>query len=449
MIRLDVANARKTCGGGVTRRDVLHAGALSLLGITLSDLFAAKGAGQLRHDADVNCIMLNLVGAAGQLDTWDLKPEAPAGIRGPYKPISTNVPGIQISEIFPRTAKHADKFALVRSVCSTGALEHDVAYYPLQTGRALQTGLTTPHIGSVAACLKGSTSDLPAHVLLPKSLGSSQGAGFLSKIHEPFILNADPSSQTFKIRDLVPPHYIGAVRVERRRSLRARLDEAVRLFEGSADAQLMDASLERAYAVMSSADARAAFDLSLEPDAVKDRYGRHRFGMSCLLARRLIEAGVRFVTVNMFDSNRGVTWDVHGPPFGTLEAYRDVVGPMFDSAYASLLEDLHDRGLLASTMVLAAGEFGRSPKVNPAGGRDHWHHCWSVSLAGGGIKGGQVIGSSDNIGAYPRDRPVQVAQIAATVLHGLGVDISRDLSGPQGRPIRVVDHGVEAIKELF
>jgi hypothetical protein len=449
MIRLDAANPVEFCDG-VKRRDVLHAGALGLLGLTLGDLFAAKASGQVRRDVGTNCIMLNLVGAPGQHDTWDMKPDAPAEIRGPYKPIPTNVSGIQISEILPRTAKHADKFALVRSVFSTVAPAHSVAYYPLGTGRLLQTGLTSPHLGSIVACVKGSKSDLPPHVLLPRSLGASQSAGFLSKVHEPFVLNADPSEPTFKIRDLVPPDYIGAVRAEGRRTLRARVDDAVKLFESSPDAQLMDASFERAYTLMSSASARAAFDLSQEPDGVKDRYGRHRFGTSCLLARRLIEAGVRFVTINMFDSNgAGVTWDVHGPPFATLEAYGKVLGPMFDSAYASLLEDLADRGLLESTMVVAVGEFGRSPKINPAGGRDHWPQCWSVCLAGGGIKGGQVIGSSDNIGAYPRERPVQVAQIAATVLHGLGVDVSQDLTGPQGRPIRVVDHGVEVIDELF
>jgi hypothetical protein len=448
MIRLDATKPVEFCDG-VKRRDVLHAGALGLLGLTLGDLFAAKASGKIGRDASTNCIMLNLVGAPGQHDTWDMKPDAPAEIRGPYKPIPTNISGIQISEILPRTAKHADKFALVRSVFSTVAPAHSVAYYPLGTGRQLQTGITSPHLGSIVACVKNSKSDLPSHVLLPRSLGASQGAGFLSKVHEPFVLNADPSDPAFKIRDLVPPDYIGAVRAEGRRTLRARVDDAVKLFEGSPDAQLMDASFERAYTLMSSASARAAFDLSQEPDEVKARYGRHRFGMSCLLARRLIEAGVGFVTVNMFDSNGGVTWDVHGPPFATLEAYGKVIGPMFDSAYASLLEDLADRGLLESTMVLAVGEFGRSPKINPAGGRDHWPQCWSVCLAGGGIKGGQVIGSSDNIGAYPRDRPIQVAQIAATVLHGLGVDLSQDLPGPQGRPIRVVDHGVEVINELF
>ncbi len=184
---------------------------------------------------------------------------------------------------------------------------------------------------------------------------------------------------------------------------------------------------------------------------MKDRYGRNRFGMSCLLARRLVESGVRFVTVNMFETVfNEITWDIHGSaPFSPIEVYRDLLGPMFDNAYASLLEDLTSRGLLGNTMVVAMGEFGRTPKINPAGGRDHWPQCWTVSMAGGGIKGGQVIGASDDIGAYPKDRPVPAAAVAATMLHGLGIDLEKDLPGPQSRPIRVVDHGVEPIMELF
>ncbi len=179
-------------------------------------------------------------------------------------------------------------------------------------------------------------------------------------------------------------------------------------FEANPDARLLNASFDQAYTMISSSKARAAFDLSQEPDSVKDRYGRNRFGMSCLLARRLVESGVRFVTVNMFETVfNEITWDIHGSaPFSPIEAYRDLLGPMFDNAYASLLEDLTSRGLLDNTMVVAMGEFGRTPKINPAGGRDHWPQCWTVSMAGGGIKGGQVIGASDEIGAYPKDRPV-------------------------------------------
>jgi hypothetical protein len=184
---------------------------------------------------------------------------------------------------------------------------------------------------------------------------------------------------------------------------------------------------------------------------MKDRYGRNRFGMSCLLARRMIERGVRFVTINMFETVfNEITWDIHGStPFSPIACYRDQVGPMFDYGYASLLEDLQERGLLENTMIVATGEFGRTPKINPAGGRDHWPQCWTMLFAGGGVKGGQIVGSSDEIGAYPKDRPVTPAEVAATMMSALGIDLETELPGLQGRPIRVVDHGVDPIHALF
>ena len=213
----------------------------------------------------------------------------------------------------------------------------------------------------------------------------------------------------------------------------------------------MDANFADAYRLMSSSKAREAFDLEREPEKVRDRYGRTRFGQSCLLARRLVERGVRFVTINtfitVFDE---ITWDIHGSkPFSPISCYRDLVGPMFDMAYSSLLEDLSQRGLLSNTMVIASGEFGRTPKVNPAGGRDHWPMCWSMLAAGGPLKGGKIVGSSDEIGAMPKDRPTTPAELAATIYKGLGVDLHTELPGVQGRPIPLVDRGVEPISELF
>jgi hypothetical protein len=429
LIKLDADKAVHFCDG-LTRRDFLHAGALGLagLGLSLTDLAALKAAGAVRPDKDVNCICLFLVGAPSQLDTWDMKSEAPSEVRGPYRSIKTNVPGIEISEIFPRMATHADKFALIRSVHYAGVAVHDAGHQVMQTGRLFQAGTETPHVGSVLGYLKGPKGDIPPHVLLPRPIGNTggnmphgQSAGFLGKAYDPFVLGADPSDPNFKVPDLLPPDY------------------------------LLNSSFDQAYTLISSSKARAAFDLSQEPDALKDKYGRNRFGMSCLLARRLIEADVRFVTVNMFETVfNEITWDIHGSaPFSPIQAYRDLLGPMFDNAYASLLEDLTSRGLLDSTMVVAMGEFGRTPKINPAGGRDHWPQCWTVSMAGGGVKGGQVIGSSDEIGAYPKDRPVAAASVAATILHGLGVEIDKELPGPQGRPMPVIDRGIEAVKELF
>ena len=278
-----------------------------------------------------------------------------------------------------------------------------------------------------------------------------QSAGFLGKAYDPFVLGSDPADPNFKVPDLLPPDYLTAIRADERRSLRGAVDGAVRSFEASPDARLLNSSFDQAYTLISSSNARAAFDLSKEPDALKEKYGRNRFGMSCLLARRLIEAGVRFVTVNMFETVfNEITWDIHGSaPFSPIQAYRDLLGPMFDNAYASLLEDLASRGMLDNTLVVAMGEFGRTPKINPAGGRDHWPQCWTMSMAGGGVKGGQVVGASDELGAYPKDRPVPAAAVAATMMYALGIDMDKELPGPQGRPMPVVDRGVEPIKELF
>ena len=229
------------------------------------------------------------------------------------------------------------------------------------------------------------------------------------------------------------------------------VDKPVSQFETSQDARLLDSTFHQAYTLMSSQKAREAFELHREPEAVREKYGMNRFGQSCLLARRLIEAGVRFVTVNMFETVFDeITWDIHGSkPFSPISCYRDLVGPMFDMAYSSLLEDLSERGLLQNTMVVAMGEFGRTPKVNPAGGRDHWPQCWTMLMAGGGIKGGQVVGASDDIGGAPKDRPTTPAQVAATVYQGTRHRSSTELPGAQGRPIPLVDRGVEPIRELF
>jgi hypothetical protein len=381
-----------------------------------------------------------LVGGPSQLDTWDLKPDAPSEIRGPYKAIPTNVAGIQVSEIFPRMAKQADKYALLRSVYHTGAGVHDVGHQYMQTGRFFQFG------------------DAPPHILLPRPIGNTggnlphgQSAGFLGKTYDPFVLNADPSEPDFAVRDLLSPDYLPPIRVDGRESMRKLVDRAVSHLESVPDARLLDSNFHSAYRLMSSETARAAFNLSEEDDKTKDRYGRNRFGMSCLLARRMIERGVRFVTVNMFETVfNEITWDIHGSaPFSPISCYRDLVGPMFDHAYSSLLEDLQDRRLLQDTLVLAAGEFGRTPKVNPAGGRDHWTNCWTMVMAGGGIKGGQVVGSSDEIGAYPRDRPIAPPDIAATVYKALGIDIETPLTGAANRPIPIVDYGHHPIAELF
>jgi len=373
---------------GFRRRDFLHAGALSAFGFGLNDLFATKALGAVDPRKDVNCIMLFLVGGPSHLDTWDMKPDAPAEIRGPYRPIKTNVAGIEISEIFPRMARHADKYALIRSVHHTGGASHDAGHQLMQTGRLFLDGVEHPHIGCVVAKLKGPKNGAPAHVLLPRPVGDTggnmphgQSAGFLGRAYDP----------------ATPP------------------------------------------------------ELARESDEVRRKYGQNRFGQSCLLARRLVESGVRFVTVNMFDTVFGEpTWDIHGwKPFSPISCYRDAVGPMFDMAFSSLIEDLHDRGLLNNTLVLAMGEFGRTPKINAAGGRDHWPECWTIVMAGGGIQGGQVIGASDRIGAAPKERPVSPAEVAATIYQALGISPDLELRDAHGRAIPLVERGAKPIQALF
>ena len=390
MLRFD-ADRSVDFRDGFRRRDLFPLGALTALGLGLQ----AQGA-VVPPKKDVSCIYLMLVGGPSQLDTWDMKPNAPSDIRGPFRPIRTNVPGIEISEIFPRMARHADKFALLRGVHHTGPAVHDTGQQLMQTGRLFENGVEHPHFGCVLGKLKGAKGDLPAHVLLPQPIGATGGnlphgqtGGYLGPAYDPFVPLA---------------HLPGP---------------------------------------------REAFDLQREPARVREKYGRNRFGQSCLLARRLVEAGVRFVTINMFETVFDeTTWDIHGArPFSPLSGYRDLVGPMFDMGYSSLLEDLHDRGLLSTTMVIGSGEFGRTPKINPAGGRDHWPNCWTMHMAGGPIQGGQVIGASDAIGAEPKDRPVTPMEVAATIYQGLGISPHTVLPGAEGLPL--VDPGVQPVWELF
>jgi hypothetical protein len=328
----------------------------------------------------------------------------------------------------------------------------------MQTGRLFQGGIEYPNIGAVLGKLKGPNGDVPPFVLMPRPIGNTggnmphgQNAGFLGKGFDPLVLNADPSDPNFKVPDMLPPDYLSALRVDRRRDWREMIDKSVSMFETSQDARLLDSTFHQAYTLMSSQKARDAFELHKEPQETREKYGMNRFGQSCLLARRLIEAGVRFVTVNMFETVFDeITWDIHGSkPFSPISCYRDLVGPMFDMAYSSLLQELSERGLLDKTMVIATGEFGRTPKVNPAGGRDHWPQCWTILMAGGGIKGGRVVGASDEIGGAPRDRPTTPGEVAATVFKGLGIDMATELPGAGGRPIPLVDRGTEPIAELF
>lgn len=457
MLTLTGDGKTTTCDGR-TRRDFMQVGALGAIGLSLPQYLAAKEkAGQSPND-DRACIMIFNLGAPSQLDTFDMKPNAPAEVRGPFKAIDTSASGIQLSEILPMHAKIADKIGFVRSVHHTGAAVHDAGWQMMQTGRQFTGGVNTPHAGAVLSYLKGRKTDLPPFVVLPELMGrgggnlpNGQAGGFLGKAYDPFALMADPSVANFKVPDLLPPTDIGEVRLSRRRQMREIVDYTVKEFESSESAALMDDNFQAAFRLMTSDQARGAFDLSKEPLEVRERYGMNRFGQCCLLARRLVEAGVRFVTINtfltVFDE---ITWDIHGSkPFTSIEGMRDIVAPMYDKAYSALIEDLTQRGLLDKTMVCNIAEFGRTPRVNPAGGRDHWPQCFTCYFAGGGVKGGQAVGASDPIGGVPADRPVDPGNIVATIYHSLGLNIEDHLPGPAGRPFPLVDFGKREIHELF
>jgi uncharacterized protein (DUF1501 family) len=457
MLRLTDVGTAQTCDGG-TRRDFLQVGALGAIGLSLPELLAAKEAGAVskEHD-DRACIMIFNLGAPSQMDTFDPKPQAAAEIRGPFQPISTKG-DFQITEILPRHAEHADKFSVVRSCYHTAAAVHDTGHQMLQTGRLFTGGVNTPHAGCAVAYLRGRKTDLPAHAILPEPMGSTGGnlphgqdAGFLGKAYDPFVLMADPSQPNFKVPDLLPPQDLGDARMNRRRRMREVVEDQVRQFDASPAAKLMDSNFDSAYRLMTSPQARAAFDLSQEPQSIREKYGMTRFGQCCLLARRLIEAGVRFVTVNTFLTVfNEITWDIHGSkPFTSIEGMKDIVAPMYDQAYAALLEDLQQRGMLEKTLVCNLAEFGRTPRINPAGGRDHWPQCFTTYFAGGGVQGGRAIGKSDPTGGYPAERPTEPAEVVATIYKSLGFDIETALPGPAGRPFPLVDFGKHEIKELF
>jgi hypothetical protein len=458
MLQFEGQGSAHTCDG-VSRRDFLQVGSLGAAGYSLAQHAQAKEQGLIAEGNDNrSVIMIFNLGAPSQVDTWDMKPDAPAEIRGPFKPIATNASGVEISEIFPRHAEIADKISFVRSCYHTSAAVHDAGWQMMQTGRQFSGGVETPHAGAVASYLQGRRTDLPPFVVLPQTMGrgggnlpNGQAGGFLGKSHDPFALNADPSKDNFQVPDLLPPADIGTVRLDRRRKLRDLVDDTVKSFDASDNAKLLDSNFETAYRMMTSAQAREAFDLSKEPASVRDRYGRTRFGQCCLLARRLVESGVRFVTINtfrtVFDES---TWDIHGSkPFTSIEGMKNDVAPMYDQAYSALISDLTERGMLDDTMVCNLAEFGRTPRVNPAGGRDHWPQCFTTYFAGGGVQGGHVVGRSDPIGGVPDERPCDPGNIIATIFKSLGYDTESHLPGPAGRPFPLVDFGKQPIDELF
>jgi hypothetical protein len=429
---------------GVARREFLRVGGLTALGLGLSDWHRLRAAAQTTERGNARaCILIWLDGGPSHLDTFDLKPEAPSEVRGPFSPIPTNVAGTHICEYLPRTARVMDRIALIRSMTSPLG-EHNFASQYLLTGYKPTPVLTYPSLGSVVTHTQAGRHTLPPHIGVDRPNEAALG-GYLPATADPFVILADPSKPEFHVEDLEPYAAVTMPRLERRRQFLAALDAWHRSVE-QADHAPHDAGFEQAYRLMTSPQAKAAFDLEHEPRELRDRYGRHRLGQSCLLARRLVEAGVQFVTV----TDRG--WDTHDSMFNRLkEGYTGgTVGliPRLDSAYASLIDDLHQRGLLDSTLVVLMGEFGRTPKINNIGGRDHWPRVFSVAMAGAGVAGGRVVGASDSRGESPDQRPVTPADLAHTIYKLLGIDPAREFVTGDGRPVRINAEG-KLVTELL
>jgi hypothetical protein len=397
--------------------------------------------------------MLFLSGGPSQLDMWDLKPDAPEEVRGTFKPIDTNIPGIRISEHLPRSGQLADKYAIIRSMAHNSP-NHPAATYWMMVGspltRAAPQGVTLsredrPHPGSALAKLLGSPRSVPPFVMVPEAISPvgpdrpGQHAGFLGAAYDAYRVSSDPNLPDYSAGALEPNPEIPITRLEDRRALLSRISQHAKHLDESAAVQTLDPYYTKAFDLVSSAAAQKAFDIAAEPDKTRDRYGRHVFGQSVLLARRLVEAGVRLVHVNWVrhdNAKGGQGYDSHRDHLNWAQTE---LLPPTDAALASLLEDLAERGLLEETLVLVIGEFGRTPKFNSAGGRDHWPSCFSVVVAGGGVRGGQVYGSSDSQAAYPTSNPVTPEDLMATLYHRLGVDPHTLIYDLQNRPYHLVD----------
>jgi len=424
---------------GVTRREFIRIGALSFMGLSLPAFLRARAASAQTSQRDVNCILLWMNGGPSHIDTFDPKPHAPQEIRGPFGAIKTNVPGIEICEHLPKLAQQQDKFSIIRSLTSPDS-GHETATSYLLSGYKFNRSLTYPAYGSVVAREKGFQNGMPPYVLfggLPFGYG---GGGYMGDIYNPFQVSGDPNAASFSVRDVTPPAGVNLARIANRRDMLEIVDTFQRDTETAAkQVQTMDKFYERAYDLVTSPIAKKAFNLSLEPDKLRDEYGRHSFGQSCLMARRLIEAGVRFVTINMGG------WDTHTDNFNALKNSRL---PQVDSAYSALLKDLHQRGMLDSTLVIWMGEFGRTPKINNSAGRDHWGLSTVVCLGGGGIKTGMVYGRSDERAEGPADKACRVEDLAATIYRALGIDYRKEYREPQGRPVKINYDG-EVLEELL
>lgn len=429
----------KTCDG-IRRRDLLKVGTLSVGGLTLAGYNQLAAAGQVTPGRAERAIFIELPGGPSHMDTFDLKPNAPDTHRGTFNPISTNVPGIQISEHLPKLAQCMDKFVILRGVSHTLAA-HRLGREYVNTGSKPIPALEYPSFAAVMSKERPSDTDIPNAVAVPKA---SQGSGFLGIRYSPLETNASPTfGRPFNVRGISLPGGIGIDEVKRRQSLLNKLDR--RFAELEKNDQLLeglDQFGDQAYSMITSSRARDAFDISKEPESFARQFGEDSFGQSCMLALRLVESGVRFATVQLGG------WDTHTDNFTKL---KDNNLPKLDAGLSGLLNGLAQRGMLESTAVYVTGEFGRTPKINTRsaeGGRDHYPRCMFMLMAGGGVRGGQVIGESDDTASGPRHEGISPDDVAASFYHNLGIDPALEYGSTTGRPITLVRDG-SVINQLF
>ncbi|MFO0828330.1 MAG: DUF1501 domain-containing protein [Phycisphaerales bacterium] len=417
-----------------SRREFLYVGLLGGLGLSLSEYFTrVAGADAKRYALKTpvaqSVIHIFLPGGLSALESFDPKPFAPIEYRGPLGTVQTNLSGVVFSDALQQTAKMADRLTILRSL-SHGEAAHERGTHNMFTGYRPSPAVRYPSMGSVVSHELGQRNELPCYVCVPSLPNEFAGSGFLSDRFGPFSLGSDPADGSFAVRDLSAPTDVDAARFARRRSMLDAVDAHFRAIEQSDEVATMDEFYKRAYSLLSSQAAREAFHLAAEPDALRDEYGRNAAGQRMLLCRRLVEAGVRFVSMT-FGS-----WDHHT----NVASIRDPLS-QFDKAFAALIADLERRGMLDSTLVMVTTEFGRTPKINREGGRDHWPRVFSGVLAGGGVQRGLVYGSSDATGTAPDADPLSVEDLATTVYNQLGIVADGELMAPGGRPVEIVKDG--------
>lgn len=425
------------------RRDFLRVGMLGALGLTLGDFFRLRSARadqkwyESKEGVAKGVIQIVLPGGMAHQESWDPKPEAPLEYRGPFGVAKTSLPGVVFNENFGRLAKIADKLTVVRSIAGKEA-DHGRASYAMFTGYRKSPAIDHPSLGAVVAHELGSRHNLPPYVAVPTA-GEYAGTGYLGSQFGPFGIGSDPGRSNYQVRDLMLPSGVDDLRFNTRQRIRTVVDDHFRSLAKKAEALgAMDEFYQRAYAMISSPAAREAFDISQETQATKEKYGQNEAGMRFLLARRLVEAGVRFVTVSYGG------WDHHA---GIENAMRRQA-PVLDQAVAGLISDLDDRGMLDSTMVLVTSEFGRTPKINATAGRDHYPRVYSAAVAGGGFRRGLVYGSSNSTASEPEENPLRIEDLLTTVYRQIGINADKELMAPGARPIEIIDGG-EVIEDLI